>query len=60
MKRFGGHFNSVGHHIDGDKYICLDSFIQKEHCTVYSFGISTDWSFDDMVADRLGIIATKS
>lgn len=33
----------------GEKYICLDKSFDFNHdnCTSLSFGISTDWSFDD-------------
>ena len=45
--------------IDGDKFICFDNLLKRkitpETCIIYSFGISSDWSFEDHM-DKLGII----
>jgi len=45
---FGGNvWPKVG--LDGQKSICMDAEIKpdEEHCLVYSFGISNEWSFDE-------------
>ena len=39
---------------DGAKFVCLDKWkrtIDKNQCLVYSFGIATDWSFEEILAD---------
>lgn len=37
--------------IDGQKAVCLDPGVAPEPgaCLVYSFGISDDWSFDQVM-----------
>ncbi|XP_037086603.1 uncharacterized protein LOC119107288 [Pollicipes pollicipes] len=53
VARFGGKaMLRIEDHVpimDGQKYICMDpelSLHTTDDCLVYSFGISTDWSFD--------------
>ena len=42
----GGHpFKDIGP-IDGDKWVCFDEINPKD-CTVLSFGINNEWSFED-------------
>lgn len=31
---------------DGHKYLCLDDFEANKPCLIYSFGLSTEWSFE--------------
>ena len=38
-----------GRGIDGDKYVCMDDFQSDDTCLVYSFGIATDWTFEDFI-----------
>jgi len=47
----GGQWMAHYKAFDGDKFICMDSYI-PEHCLIYSFGISTQWEFED-VMDQL-------
>ena len=49
LKRIGGHWNPFRFQVDGDKYICMDNLVQGAECIIYSFGISNDWSFEDMM-----------
>ena len=63
MKRLGGRWWSHWKAVDGDKFVCFDSFDPND-CLVYTFGIrwicvigfcqfgtfSNDWSFEDMMA----------
>lgn len=40
--------------IDGSKYICMDKLyldIKNQECLVYSFGLSDDWTFEEVMAD---------
>ena len=38
---------------DGHKYVCEDDFIEEEEeCLVYTFGVSGDASFEDVVASK--------
>ena len=60
IKRFGGEFVNVGNgcsqYPDGQKFICMDDVfrdLQVGNCLIYSFGISDDWSFEDIM-DRIG------
>ena len=61
MKRVGGHWvvgdPDYGQHraVDGDKFVCLDQILDKDQCVIYSFGISSDWTFEDQM-DELGIL----
>ena len=62
LKRIGGYWlcgdMSVGQHhqVDGDKFICLDPILNKDSCIVYSFGVASDWTFEDQM-DNLGQIS---
>ena len=53
LKRVGGHWHvgGPGQHqgVDGDKFFCLDKFNKEEKCVVYSFGVATDWTFEDQM-----------
>lgn len=59
LKRIGGHWHigdrSAGQNeqIDGDKFVCMDSILEKDDCIVYSFGLAADWTFEDMM-DLMG------
>ena len=35
---------------DGHKYVCEDDFIGEDECLVYTFGVSSDASFEEAVA----------
>ena len=48
LKRVGGKWtNSIG--VDGDKFVCMDTFVDGSECLVYSFGIANDWTFEDFI-----------
>ena len=48
LKRVGGTWLSRARkQIDADKFVCLDRILNKDDCIVYSFGINTDWTFED-------------
>ena len=53
LKRVGGQWH--GKQVDGDKFVCFDSILRSQSCLVYSFGVSTDWSFEDQMGD-LGML----
>ena len=71
MKRLGGRWWSHWKAVDGDKFVCFDSFDPND-CLVYTFGIrwifvigfcqfgtfSNDWSFEDSMA-RLNCTVIK-
>ena len=73
MKRLGGRWWSHWKAVDGDKFVCFDSFNPND-CLVYTFGIrwifvivfffchfgtfSNDWSFEDSMA-RLNCTVIK-
>ena len=38
-----------GRGVDGDKFVCMDDFQSDDTCLVYSFGIATDWTFEDFI-----------
>ena len=45
---YGGKISLDMGGIDGQKAICLDRAVRpKKKCTVYSFGINNEWSFDE-------------
>uniref|UniRef100_A0A6A7G4H7 Methyltransferase-like protein 24 isoform X1 n=2 Tax=Hirondellea gigas TaxID=1518452 RepID=A0A6A7G4H7_9CRUS len=48
--RMGG--NSCRRILDGDKWLCLDEdvILKPPHCVVYSFGLSSEITFDNMIA----------
>ena len=51
-KRLGGMYRNSCHVMDGQKYICMDELaedIRNQECLIYSFGISNDWSFEDII-----------
>jgi len=48
LKRFGGQWLGKYKAFDGDKFICMDSYTPKD-CLIYSFGISTQWGFEDVM-----------
>ena len=52
--RFGGDYLSYCHYVDGGKYVCMDELIYdilNNECVIFSFGISDDWTFEDMMDD---------
>jgi len=59
LKRIGGHWHigdkSAGQNeqVDGDKFVCMDSILEKNDCIIYSFGLAADWTFEDMM-DMMG------
>ena len=72
LKRLGGRWWSHWKAVDGDKFVCFDSFNPND-CLVYTFGIrwifvivffchfgtfSNDWSFEDSMA-RLNCTVIK-
>ena len=39
--------------MDGSKFICLDNLyldLKNKRCLIYSFGLSTDWTFEESLA----------
>jgi len=50
LKRVGGNWWPHWKAVDGDKFICFDSF-NPSSCLIYSFGISNDWSFEDYMGE---------
>ena len=44
---------SMRKQVDGDKFICLDQILNKDSCIVYSFGVASDWTFEDQM-DNIG------
>ena len=45
---FGGVIQATMDGIDGQKAICLDKTVRpNDNCTVYSFGVNYDWSFEE-------------
>ena len=54
--RFGGGYLSYCHYVDGGKFVCMDELIYdiaNNECVIFSFGIASDWTFEDMM-DELG------
>ncbi|XP_063605204.1 uncharacterized protein LOC134780410 [Penaeus indicus] len=47
MVRFGGTFCKG--YLDNEKYVCMDDdvLLRSRNCTVYSFGVGADTTFDD-------------
>ena len=37
---------------DGHKYVCEDDFLEENECLVYTFGVSTDASFEEAMASK--------
>merc|ERR1712192_9488 len=59
LKRFGGLWLANLKAYDGDKFVCMDSYMPKE-CLVYSFGISKMWEFEDIMntlAEEVSMVA---
>ncbi|XP_042860009.1 uncharacterized protein LOC122245929 [Penaeus japonicus] len=50
LARFGGTFCKG--YLDNEKYVCLDEDVKlrSRDCTVYSFGVGADTTFDDMTS----------
>ena len=42
----------MGRAWDGHKYVCEDDFTEGEECIVYTFGVSTDASFEETMASK--------
>ena len=41
------------HAMDGQKYVCMDDLmmdVKNQECVVYSFGISSEYTFEEMMA----------
>ena len=57
LKRVGGQWISSAQRqqVDGDKFVCLDLILNKDSCIVYSFGVASDWTFEDQM-DNIGIV----
>ena len=55
LKRVGGQWISSAQRqqVDGDKFVCLDLILQKDSCLIYSFGVASDWTFEDQM-DNIG------
>ena len=52
--RLGGQYLPKCHFMDGQKYVCMDEMmkdIELQECIVYSFGIGSDWSFEEDIFD---------
>ena len=52
--RFGGGYLSYCHYVDSGKYICMDELIYNilnNECVIFSFSISHDRTFEDMMDD---------
>ena len=55
-QRFGGNFLDFCKFTDGGKVACMDDLledIRQNKCLIFSFGINTDWTFEDKM-DKLG------
>ena len=39
--------------VDGDKFVCMDQILAGDQCVIYSFGLASDWTFEDQM-DLLG------
>ena len=51
--KLGGKYLSTCHAYDGHKYVCMDELmgdLQTGNCLVYSFGLNTDWTFEENLA----------
>ena len=55
LKRVGGQWISSAQRqqVDGDKFVCLDLILKKNSCLIYSFGVASDWTFEDQM-DNIG------
>ena len=54
LQRYGGSYLEVCQYWDGHKYVCLPQLqhdIKNDACLIYSFGVSTDWSFEKAMND---------
>ena len=52
-KFLGGQWVSGYGCIDGNKFVCLDNFhrdVKNGKCLIYTFGVSDDWTFEEMTA----------
>jgi len=47
LKRIGGKW--VQRQVDGDKFVCMDNMVLGKPCVIYSFGIGSDWTFEDFM-----------
>jgi len=53
-KFFGGYWLASHGCIDGHKFVCLDDFYEdviSKKCLIYSFGVNTDWSFEESISN---------
>ena len=54
LQRFGGIYQEGCQYWDGHKFVCMSELqhdIKNNLCLIYSFGISTDWSFEEAMDD---------
>ena len=54
LQRYGGNYRKDCQYWDGHKYVCLPQLqhdIKKDECLIYSFGVSTEWSFENAMND---------
>ncbi|XP_063849903.1 uncharacterized protein LOC135094070 isoform X1 [Scylla paramamosain] len=52
----GGRLLGKSSKMDGEKWVCMDKQynISPRNCLVFSFGIGSDWSFENDVENKLG------
>ena len=53
-KKIGGEWLPSCAWYDGAKFVCLDKFkkaIEEGKCLIYSFGLASDWSFEETLAE---------
>ena len=51
--RIGGKYIPKCFAMDGQKYVCMDELmmdVKNQKCVVYSFGIGSDWTFENTMA----------
>ena len=56
IQRFGGEFKTSCKYWDGHKFVCVDELykdLQIGECLIYSFGIDSDYSFEEAM-DQFG------
>ena len=46
LKRIGGRWFPTVQAFDCDKFVCMDAYTSAD-CLIYSFGIRTEWEFED-------------
>ena len=51
--KVGGRYIKGCYVMDGQKYVCMDDLmmdVKNQECVVYSFGISSEYTFEEMMA----------